>query len=192
MRLVLVLAATLLAGAAHAQQTPAPTPPDLTKPLPFAEGFPQRVPAPGGEVIFSSRGERANYDAVHYAPARRVGDTLYVSGVIAGVPPGGDMEAFRTSLRLAFRRIERTLKAAGAGFEDVVMINSFHVWESPDFAAGKEARFAAVAAVKDEFMSAPHPAWTAVGTTGLLGQGGLVEIQVIARIPAKTPERPGS
>jgi hypothetical protein len=37
--------------------------------------------------------------------------------------------------------------------------------------------------VKDEFMPAPHPAWTAVGTTGLLLETGVVEIQMIAHLP---------
>jgi len=189
MRLVIAFAAALLTASTAAAQE-APTPPDTTKPLPFAEGFPQRIPTPGGEVIVSSAGERRAYDEVKYAPARRIGDTLYISGVIAGAPEGGDVEAFKASLRLAFRRLERTLKASGASFDDVVMINSFHVWESPGFAADKQARFAAVSAVKDEFMKAPHPAWTAVGTTGLLGNGGLVEIQMIARVPAGDKRTP--
>jgi enamine deaminase RidA (YjgF/YER057c/UK114 family) len=38
-------------------------------------------------------------------------------------------------------------------------------------------------AVKDEFMSAPYPAWTAVGTPELFLPGALVEIQVTARRP---------
>jgi hypothetical protein len=29
-------------------------------------------------------------------------------------------------------------------------------------------------------MKPPYPAWTAVGTTGLLSDGGIVEIQLIA------------
>lgn len=32
--------------------------------------------------------------------------------------------------------------------------------------------------------SQPYPAWTAVGTTGLLSDGGIVEIQLIARVPS--------
>ena len=33
-----------------------------------------------------------------------------------------------------------------------------------------------------EFVKPPYPAWTAVGTTGLLGTGGIVEVQLIARV----------
>lgn len=151
-----------------------------------AEVDPVRIPASGGEVILPGQADQHAYDAYKFAAARRVGDTLYVSGVIAGVPHGAkaDAEAFKTQLRHAFRRIDRTLRASGADFADVVMINSFHVWDSPHFQGGRDEHFAAFAAVKDEFMAAPHPAWTAVGTTGLLADTGLVEIQLIVHVPA--------
>ena len=170
------LCAAALAGAAVAQPAPAGPPYE-----------PRRIPAPGGEVIISSAGEERAYDGYTYAPARRAGDMLYISGVIAGKAPGveGDVEAYKAGLRQAFRRLERTLRAAGASFDDVVMINSFHVFDSPHFKGTKEEHFAAVLAVKAEFMKAPHPAWTAVGTTGLLSDTGLVEIQLIARVPAR-------
>lgn len=173
---ILVLCAASLAGPAAAQISPASPP-----------GWPQRVPAPGGEVLLPTPGARQAYDAVKYSSSRRVGDTLYVSGVVAGgASPGrpADAATFKASLRRAFLQIERNLKAAGAGFSDVVMINSFHVWESPHFTGGRDEHFAAVSEVKDEFMRAPHPAWTAVGTTGLLAPTGLVEIEVIAHAPS--------
>jgi enamine deaminase RidA (YjgF/YER057c/UK114 family) len=34
-----------------------------------------------------------------------------------------------------------------------------------------------------EFIKAPYPAWTAVGTTSLLAPRGLVEVQMVARVP---------
>lgn len=171
------LAAALIAGSALAQPTPA-SPPFETV----------RIPASGGEVIISSEGEQRAYDGYTYAPARRVGDMLYISGVIAAKQPGvagGDVEAYKAGLRQAFKRLERTLKASGASFDDVVMINSFHVWNSPHFSGTRDEHFAAVLAVKAEFMKTPHPAWTAVGTTGLLADQGLVEIQMIAYAPRR-------
>ena len=62
------------------------------------------------------------------------------------------------------------MRALGASFADVVMINSFHVWTSPLLT--RDEHFTAFSAVKDEFMSPPHSAWTAVGTTGLLSDTG--------------------
>ena len=104
-------------------------------------------------------------------------------------PDQSGVEPFKASLRAAFRRIDRHLKAHGASFADVTMINSFHVWTHPLCCGTRDEHFAAVAAVKDEFMPPPHPAWTAVGTTGLLSDTGLVEIQVIAHVPAQAPAR---
>lgn len=147
------------------------------------------IPSPGGEVILPTAREQRAYDEMHYAAARRAGDFLYLSGVIAGRAPGegNDAAAFKEQLRRAFRRIQATLQAAGAEFKDVAMINSFHVWNSPNFAGTRDEQFAAFEAVKDEFMPPPHPAWTAVGTTGLLSDTGIVEIQMIAKIPASRP-----
>lgn len=169
---VLVAAAVLTAANAHAQ--------------PATGAYPKRIPAPGGHVTIPSAGAQRAYDEYKYAPARRAGETLYISGVVAG-PRGGqprDAEAFKAQVRDAFRILEATLKAEGLTFADVVMINTFHVWDGPGFEGTRDEQFAAFAAAKDEFMSAPHPAWTAVGTTGLLADDGVVEIQMIAHVPA--------
>ena len=148
------------------------------------EVYPKRIPAPGGEVIIPSAQHQWAYDEIKYAAARRAGDMLYVSGVIVGRArdEGTDPESFKKQVRRAFVSLENVLKASGASFDDVVMINSFHVWEGPDQPAPRNEQLAMFNAVKSEFMKAPHPAWTAVGTTGLLGSNGIVEVQLIARV----------
>ena len=78
---------------------------------------------------------------------------------------------------------------ADLSFDDVVMINSFHLWEGPNFAGTKAEQFQAFEQVKEEFMHGPKPAWTAVGTTGLLPDNGIVEIQMIAAAPEKRPRK---
>ena len=83
------------------------------------------------------------------------------------------------------KSVSGLLNWCGAGFADVVMINSFHVFQGPNFAGTRDEQFAAFNAVKDEFMPRPYPAWTAVGTTGLLADNVIVEIQLIAHIPSK-------
>lgn len=146
-----------------------------------------RIPASGGEVVLGTESDRKYYDSLHFASARRAGDVLYISGVIVGrmKDEGNDVAAFKDQVRRTFRRIETTLKAAGATFGDVTMINSFHVFSSPNFSGTRDEQFAAFGAVKDEFMSAPYPAWTAVGTTGLLTDSGIVEVQMIAHVAAR-------
>lgn len=165
----ITVAALLLAGPAAAQTA----------------GYPKRVPAPGGEVVIPSAGMERAYDQYHYAPARRAGDWLYVSGVVIGRAPGegNDAAAFKLQVRRGFETLRRILAASGARFEDVVMVNSFHVWEGPDFTGTRLEQYEAYDAVKSEFMPAPHAAATAVGTTGLLAPGGIVEVQVIAYVP---------
>ncbi|PAX08154.1 Rid family hydrolase [Sphingomonas lenta] len=167
----IAMAALLLAGPAAAQTA----------------AYPKRVPAPGGEVVIPSAGAERAYDEYHYAPARRAGDWLYVSGVVIGRAPGegNDAAAFKLQVRRGFEALRRILAASGARFEDVVMVNSFHVWDGPDFKGTRLEQYQAYDAVKSEFMPAPHAAATAVGTTGLLAPGGIVEVQVIAYVPQK-------
>lgn len=151
------------------------------------ETYPRKIPAPGGEVIIPVERAQKAYDEIKYAPARRVGDTLYVSGVIVFRAPdeGTDPESFKKQVRRAFTTLDTTLKASGATFDDVVMINSFHVWEGPDQPAPRREQLAMINLVKSEFIKGPNPAWTAVGTTGLLAPTGIVEIQLIAHVPSK-------
>jgi enamine deaminase RidA (YjgF/YER057c/UK114 family) len=179
LKLSTLLPLLALATAAHAQAA-AP-----------ADAYPKILPSAGGEVVIPTDRAQAAYDRIHYAPARRAGDYLYISGVIAGprAGEGRDASAFKEEARRAFRTIEATLKAEGLTFSDVVMINSFHVWNGPGFTAGREEQFTIFSAVKDEFMPAPHPAWTAVGTTGLLAEDGVVEMQMIAYAPRRPASR---
>ena len=163
-------------------QTPAPTSSD----------YPKILPTPGGAVILpTASGERA-HDQVGYAPARRLGDVVYISGAIVGRAPdeGNDAAAFEAQVRRTMTYLERTLKAAGADFDDVAMINSFHVWEGPDFVGPRMQQIEIISKVWGEFSDGPRPAWTAVGTTGLLGERSLVEIQLIAHSPAPAGSAP--
>jgi len=59
----------------------------------------------GGKVIIATPHEKAlAYDTLHYAPARRVGNMLYVSGVIVYRLPeqADDTPAFMGHIRRAF------------------------------------------------------------------------------------------
>ena len=77
------------------------------------------------------------------------------------------------------------LAEGGASFDDVAMINSFHVWDGPNFKGTRDEQIVVINKIKAEFIKGPHPAWTAVGTTGLLDPRGVVEIQLIAHVPAR-------
>jgi enamine deaminase RidA (YjgF/YER057c/UK114 family) len=145
----------------------------------------ERIPTANGEIVIATPGERAAYDTYKYAVVRRAGDVVYVSGVVAArdktQPPSP--EAYKKQVRLAFERIKTRLNHFGLGFEHVAMINTYHDWTAPEFKGDANVQLETFNHVKDEFMKPPHAAWTAVGTTGLLGEGGIVEIQMIAHIP---------
>lgn len=72
----------------------------------------------------------------------------------------------------AFDRIGDILTRAGAGFDDVVDITSYHV----DLAGTVEA----MAAVKQRCIKGPPPAWTAIGITSLFEKEGVTEIKITA------------
>ena len=163
-------AAVVLLGAPVPAQTPAPP------------WIPVHIATSSGEVILPTAADKQNYDEYGFAAVRRAGDWVFVSGVIVGRRPGEatDVEAFKAQTRRGFRRLESALQAAGLGFDDVVMINSYHIWQGPNFSGSRDEQFKIFEQIKEEFMHGPKPAWTAVGTTGLLADGGIVEVQVIA------------
>jgi enamine deaminase RidA (YjgF/YER057c/UK114 family) len=148
------------------------------------EKYPLKLPAPGGEVILPTKGAHQNHDEWRFAAVRRVDDMLYVSGVIVyrEKNEGTDVPAFKVQVRRALERLRKNLEASGSDFQHVVMINSFHVWQGPNFTGTRDEQFKAFEDVIGEFMKAPYPAWTAVGTTGTLADTGIVEVQLIAKV----------
>lgn len=147
--------------------------------------WPLKLATPGGEVILPDARAKQAHDENRYSAARRVDNMLYVSGVIVERRPdeGSDVQAFKLQTRRAFERLKQILEASGASFRDVAMINSFHVWQGPNFDGSRDQQFAAFEEVAGEFLKPPYPAQTAVGTTGLLSDGGIVEVQFIVRPP---------
>jgi enamine deaminase RidA (YjgF/YER057c/UK114 family) len=140
-----------------------------------------------GEAIIATSQDMALYDQFHFSPAYRAGDFVFLSGVVAE-PPGdkpATPEEFQEGLHKAFSAIKSTLAAAGARFDQVVKLTTFHVFDSVHFDGDKGAHVGAFMAVKDEYLPAPYTAWTAIGISELWPDRGLVEIQLIAHAPAE-------
>ena len=125
-------------------------------------------------VVIPPRMERA-YDEFHYAPATRVGNVVYVSGIPAG--PGKTYEEQVDNL---FKALERTLAEAGATMDDVVEIMTFHAQATDSKNFGEE--FAKFAPIHAKYFRKHYPSWTAVGTTALLQPGSPVELKATAII----------
>lgn len=151
-----------------------------------AQDYPRYLPSAGGEVIIPTEASQRSYDQIRYAPARRAGDVLYVSGAIVARQDdeGTDLAAFEGQVRRTLRHLDGVVRAAGATLDDVALIRSFHVWDGPDFAGTRFEQIEVIGRVWSEFVTGPHPAWTAVGTTGLLAPTGIVEIELTVHAPA--------
>jgi enamine deaminase RidA (YjgF/YER057c/UK114 family) len=108
-----------------------------------------------------------------YADAVIAGDMIYLSGVIVAPRPGE--VGLEAAYVRAFDRIGNTLKRAGASFDDVVDMTSYHV----DLAGTVEA----MTAVKNRYIKGPPPAWTAIGIVSLFEKEGVTEIRITAYKP---------
>ena len=110
-----------------------------------------------------------------FADAIVVGDTVYLSGVVAAAKDGdANLEAAYTR---AFDRLAAILAKAGASWDDVVDITSYHT--------DVVAQMPAISAVKNRYVHAPFPAWTAVQVVRLIPDKGITEIKLVAKLPAR-------
>ncbi|PHR24832.1 MAG: hypothetical protein COA37_03540 [Hoeflea sp.] len=138
------------------------------------------------------------YDNWHFAPAVVANGLIFCSGIIGTSPdgeaPAGDGLAgaeattAETSNELAalmavrdpeaqfataFEALRAILQAAGADLADLVEITTYHV----DMSRHMDAFMR----VKDRYIEAPYPAWTAIGVAKLIVPGGLMEIRAVAQ-----------
>ncbi|MFM7121479.1 MAG: RidA family protein [Gammaproteobacteria bacterium] len=124
------------------------------------------------EIILPEANRRA-YDHFHFAPGVRANGLVLLSGQIGVDEHGQVPESPAEEFRSAWRAVGAVLKEAGLTFDDVIEYTTFHV--------GLQAHLAEFMAVRDEFISAPWPAWTAIGISELAVPGARVEIRVTGR-----------
>lgn len=119
-------------------------------------------------------GSEAMYNNFHFSQAARAGNTVACSGQIGMNPDGRGVPGdIKEEFRNAWRAVGNVLEAAGLGYDNVIEYTTFHV--------GLQNHMADFMAVRDEFISEPWPAWTAIGITELAVPGAHVEIRVIAQ-----------
>jgi enamine deaminase RidA (YjgF/YER057c/UK114 family) len=107
-----------------------------------------------------------------FSDAIVTGDTIYLSGVVAGVREGET--DLRPGYTRAFERIAEILKNAGATWDDVVEITSFHT--------DLTTQLPAIVAVKKNYVKPPYPAWTAIQVSRLIPTNGITEIKIVAKL----------
>lgn len=119
---------------------------------------------------------RPAYDVFGFSPGVKSGNRVIISGQIGANPDLTIPEALEDEVRQAFRYIELILTEAGATFDDVLNMTSYHRGVALTEAASVFGR------VKAEFMSEPHCAWSTVGVDELLLPGARLEVTVEAEI----------
>ncbi len=125
------------------------------------------------DVVVPESGKSA-YQRFHFAPAVKSGDLLVCSGQIGTSPDHSIPEKAEDEFRNAWGSIGEVLKEAGLGFEDIIEYTSYHV--------NLRENIKAFMKVRDEVLSEPWPAWTAIGTNELFIPGARAEIRVIAKL----------
>src|ERR1700681_2589921 len=109
----------------------------------------------------------------HLSPVLDTGDFLFFSGITGTHPDLSVAADPESQFRDSFRFLRANLEVAGLTFDHIVEMTTYHV--------GLREHLDAFIKVKDEFISEPYPAWTAIGVTELITGGTLVEIRVVAK-----------
>lgn len=114
-------------------------------------------------------------NAVGFSDAVITGESIYLSGVVAAPKLGEN--GLGPAYERAFARLAETLKRAGADWDDVVDLTTFHT-DLP-------GQISAFVEVKNRFIKAPFPAWTAIGISALYEPTAVTEIKIVARRPKR-------
>ncbi|TBU91961.1 RidA family protein [Phytopseudomonas dryadis] len=115
--------------------------------------------------------------ALHYSQALRIGNRVETSGQGGWDDDLQIPESLEDEIAQAFRNLERTLATAGAGWEHVVHVNSYHVGGFPAQVNEQMAR------LYRHYMPDHAPIWTQVGVAALGLPAMRIEIRVTAILP---------
>lgn len=114
------------------------------------------------------------YDHYHFSQAVRCGELLLCSGQIGTDEQGSVPGEFVHEARNAWKAVGAVLASAGLDYTDVVEYTTFHV--------GLQQTLTDFMAARDECLTEPWPAWTAIGVSELAVPGARLEIRATARL----------
>jgi enamine deaminase RidA (YjgF/YER057c/UK114 family) len=117
-------------------------------------------------------GMQGAYDEMKMSPGLLSGDHLFLTGMTGGDVQGRMPEDPAAQMRNAFDKIGLILKDAGLGYGAIVEMTTYHI--------GLRAHFDLFAAIRQDYVEEPYPAWTAVEVAGLRREGAIIEIRAIA------------
>jgi enamine deaminase RidA (YjgF/YER057c/UK114 family) len=126
------------------------------------------------------------WSQMHYSQALRIGDRVETSGQGGWDDDFVFPQGLAAEITRAFDNLERTLAIAGAGWSDVVAIESYHLPLAPD-SIGDAHNEVMVEQLRAR-MGDRRPIWTQLGVAALGAPGMRVEIRAIAVVDcAATP-----
>ena len=113
-------------------------------------------------------------DELGYAPGVLVNDTLYIAGQIGRDEQRALVAEKEAQFVRVFENLQRVLRAAGADFNDLVELTSYHT-DMRDLPLFMQ--------VRDRYLQGCYPAWTAIGAASLCGAPGyFLELKGVAVI----------
>lgn len=113
-------------------------------------------------------------EMLHYSQAVKIGNRVETSGQGGWNDELQIPAALEDEIAQAFHNVERTLAAAGASWEHVVHVNSYHVGGFPPEVNATMAR------LYRHYMPDHAPIWTQLGVEAL----GLPEMRIEIRVTA--------
>ena len=142
------------------------------------------------EVIIP-QGMEILYEKYHYCPGIKVGNTLYISGQVGRDENLQVVDGVEAQFVQTFENVKKVLSAAGATFDDVVEMITYHVTgvnlgnlqAQPSDASEQQftiPHLPLFIQVKDRYFTNKFPTWTGVGITALSTPGLIVEIKCTA------------
>jgi enamine deaminase RidA (YjgF/YER057c/UK114 family) len=112
---------------------------------------------------------------MHYSQALKIGNRVEISGQGGWDDDFIFPERLEDEIAQAFANVERTLATAGAGWKDVVHVNSYHIGFPPKTNETMVRLFR-------QYMPERKPIWTETGVTALGNPTMRIEIRVTAII----------
>lgn len=116
------------------------------------------------------------YEQKRYAPGVKVGNMLYVSGMLGRDENLQVVEDLEAQFVQVFENMKKVLVAAGASYADVIEFVGYFTDLRRDISLFQ--------AVKDRYVESEFPAQTAIGIKELSTPGLVLELKCTAVIPA--------
>lgn len=116
-------------------------------------------------------------DRLHYSQAVKIGNRVETSGQGGWSDDLQFPKSLEDEIAQAFKNVERTLATAGASWEHVVHVNSYHVGGFPPKVNETMAK------LYRQYMPNHAPIWTELDVASLAHPDMHIEIRVTAIIP---------